>query len=92
MTWKPPKKAKRDANEPEIIASLEAHGMSVSRLDTPVDLLVGYGGFTWAVEVKMPSGVFTKAQIEFYDTWNGNRTILRSVSDAMKFARECRKK
>lgn len=39
-------KNKRDSNEGEIVATLRAHGLSVTHLDTPVDLLCGYGGQT----------------------------------------------
>ena len=40
--WKPPQKAKRDLNEPDIIAELLAHGLSVEPTDKPaVKYLVG---------------------------------------------------
>lgn len=83
-------KNKRDSNEGEIVATLRAHGLSVTHLDTPVDLLCGYGGQTWAVEVKDGQKPLTAAQIAFYEEWRGNHTIIRSVEDAEAFAREVR--
>ena len=81
---------KRDANEGEVVATLRAHGLSVVPLDTPVDLLCGYGGQTWAVEVKNGKAKLTEAQIAFFEAWRGNHTIIRSVADAEKFANEIR--
>ena len=82
---------KRDANEPEIVAMLEAHGFTVHRLDKPVDLLCGYGGRDYLIEVKTPKGTLTKSQKDFYATWRGSKTILRSAEDAEAFARGVRK-
>ena len=44
----------RDANEPEVIEWLEAHGYSVERIDVPCDLIVGKARRSHLVEVKMP--------------------------------------
>lgn len=50
--------ARRDGNEPEIVAALRAAGASVSALngDGIPDLLVGYRGETFLLEVKLPVG------------------------------------
>jgi hypothetical protein len=79
-------KNKRDANEPEIVATLRAHGFCVIHLDQPVDLLIGKGGKTWVAEVKTPKGKLTAAQVAFYETWHGNHLVLRSTQDASDFA------
>lgn len=81
---------KRDSNEPEIVETLESHGFSVKRLDTPADLLCGYGGRDYLIEVKTPSGTLTGPQELFYESWRGSKTILRSVDDAIEFARGVR--
>jgi hypothetical protein len=44
--------AKRDDNEHEIIATLKQCGATVQKLDEPVDLLVGYRGVNYLIEVK----------------------------------------
>lgn len=81
---------KRDANEPEIVKMLEAYGFTVVRMDTPADLLCGIFGRDYLVEVKTPTGTLTGPQEIFYGAWRGSRTILRSVEDAVEFARKVR--
>ena len=83
-------KNKRDGNEQEIVDCLRAHGLSVVPMDMPADLLVGYNRRTWLVEVKMPKGKLTPTQADFYASWQGNETILRSVDDATAFAQAIR--
>lgn len=83
-------KNKRDANEPEIITTLEAHGIGVVTLDTPCDLMCLYGGAVKLAEVKAPNGPFTPAQKRFYEAWPGYVTVLRTNDEATEFAREFR--
>jgi hypothetical protein len=87
---RPPLKAKRDANEPEIVSELRAYGLSVYKMDKPLDLLCGYRGQTYLVEVKTPKGTFTAPQEAFLETWKGDCTILRSIEEAAEFARNVR--
>lgn len=49
---------RRDDNEPQIVAALQAVGAGVQRLDGPglPDLLVGYRGRLLLIEVKRPDG------------------------------------
>ena len=74
----------RDANEPEIIAALEKVGASVYPLDLPLDLLVGYRGKTYLVEVKSEKGRYTEGQEEFMETWRGQIDVVRSVDQALQ--------
>jgi hypothetical protein len=82
----------RDANEAEIVAALEAVGATVERLDTPVDLLVGYRGRNFLLEVKAPlgprggrsAGRYTDDQAEWHRSWRGQRAVVRSVDDALR--------
>ena len=81
-------KNRRDTNEPEIVAVLEAHGLSVERVDKPLDLIVGYGARTYLCEVKNgPKAKLTKFQEAFFGRWRGHATVLTSVKDAEQFAR-----
>lgn len=81
--------AKRDDNEDEIVAALEACFASVVRLnctepDIP-DLLVGHNGITHLAEVKPQGKKLTDGQIEFARSWRGRPVrILYSVDDAMQ--------
>lgn len=79
---------KRDASEPEIVSTLELMGFSVVRMDTPVDLLVGFRGRCWLVECKSSDKGYGKAlnanQADFDAGWRGPKiVILRSSQDAM---------
>lgn len=79
---------KRDANEPEIIAALEAIGCTVYALDKPLDLLVGHGGKTYLLEVKdgakPPSWQrVTDDQQKFLEWWEGGTAVVvNSVESA----------
>ena len=84
--------AKRDASEPEIVSTLEQCGFSVVRMDTPVDLLVGFRGRCWLVECKTGSTGYGKGlnqnQSDFDAAWRGPRVvILRSAEDAGNWAK-----
>lgn len=48
--------AKRDASEPDIVRALESVGATVERLSAAglPDLLVGWRGRMWLLEVKLP--------------------------------------
>lgn len=92
----PPKyKSKRDASEKAIIQELDAHGISVFQLFQPVDLLCGFRGQTFLVEVKSGNKGYGKGlnenQQKFADGWNGGKIImLHSEIDARDWAIELR--
>lgn len=82
---------KRDAAEPEIVSSLTQCGFSVYRMNTPVDLLVGFRGRNYLIEVKSGSKGYAKKlnenQKDFADGWRGGDVvILRSAQDAIDWA------
>lgn len=85
--WKPPQKAKRDANEPLIVDALKACGVYVQKLDQPVDLLCCYRGRTFLAEVKNPDarGKPTRLQTEFLANWPGDICILETPEDAFAY-------
>jgi len=78
---------KRDANEPGIIAILEYAGASVYPLDKPLDLLVGFRGETFLIEVKNPAGAnrIEPDQKLFFEKWLGRAArIVRTEFDALE--------
>jgi Holliday junction resolvase len=86
--------AARDANEAEIVDALRTIGCSVIRLSEKgiPDLLVGFKGNTFLLEVKLPLGTkggkshsdLTKDQQAFFDQWRGKEPcVVRSVDEAM---------
>tara|TARA_R110000850_G_scaffold188906_1_gene314546 strand:+ start:246 stop:533 length:288 start_codon:yes stop_codon:yes gene_type:complete len=79
-------KNKRDANEKEIVTELQSQGFTVERMDVPADLLAGYGGHDYLIEVKMPKATLTGPQTIFYGEWRGSKTILRSIEAAREWA------
>jgi hypothetical protein len=80
---------KKDVNQGEIVSMLEKIGATVSILDTPCDLLVGYRGENLLLEVKdgsLPPSArkLTKAQEEFKRTWRGQFNVVTSVAEAFE--------
>lgn len=83
--------AKRDISEPEIVRVLEQVGMTVVRMDKPVDLLAGYRGVNFLIECKTDrkrggKNKKTKDQAEFLDMWRGQAVILNDAQQAMDWA------
>lgn len=54
--------ARRDANEPEIVAALERCGVQVWRLNEPCDLLTLFRGRWLPMEIKTRTGRTQRAQ------------------------------
>ena len=65
--------ARVDATQESIVSALRAAGAYVWVIGLPVDLLVGYKGHTFCVEVKSgPSKRLTKLQADFFENWSGS--------------------
>lgn len=78
---------RRDANEPEIVQALRAHGATVIFLDE-FDLLVGYKGNDYKIEVKTPKGKLTESQKKMIETWKGSPLhVVRSVDEALSIVK-----
>lgn len=78
--------AKRDSNEQEIIYALQQIGATVEQLndDALPDLIVGFRGENYLLEVKTSTGRLTTAQAAWWaNPWNGHRAIVRNVDDAL---------
>jgi hypothetical protein len=75
---------KRDRNEPEIVAALEAIGCTVIRLDLPLDLLVYYKKKFWLLEIKAEGGRLTKGQREFIERHPGPVAVVREPEEAIR--------
>jgi hypothetical protein len=76
----------RDSNHETIAQALQYHGCMVADLAEAgggvPDLLVGYRGILFLVEVKSPVGVLSPKQRAFFDTWiEYPALVLRSVDD-----------
>jgi len=65
--------ARVDKNQAEIVKALRDAGAYVWIIGLPVDLLVGYNGHSFLVEVKDgPKKRLTKLQQDFFENWSGS--------------------
>jgi len=65
--------ARVDANQEQIVSALRVHGAYVWIIGLPVDLLVGYNGQTFLMEIKDgPKKRLTKLQEDFFQNWLGS--------------------
>ena len=84
--------AKVDANQTEIVNALRQVGASVQSLASTgkgcPDLLVGFRGVNWLLEIKDGRKVrsarkLTKDQVVWHQTWRGKVYIVESVDQAL---------
>lgn len=82
--------ARRDSNEKNIVRYLERCGASVVQLDDPgiCDLLVGFNSINILIEIKNEKGKLTPAQVKFFETWQGQKAVVRSIKDAKQVLRD----
>jgi len=65
--------ARVDANQEQIVSALRAAGAYVWIIGLPVDLLVGFHGHTFLVEIKSTSKArLTPLQRDFFENWGGS--------------------
>jgi Holliday junction resolvase len=81
-------KKRRDANEPSIVQALRKIGARVERISGPdlPDLLVGFRGQWYPLEVKTAKGGSTKRQCQAYVKYGTSELlypVVRSVDEAL---------
>ncbi len=65
--------ARVDKNQAEIVKALRNANAYVWIIGLPVDLLVGYKGHTFLVEIKNgPQKRLTGLQADFFENWSGS--------------------
>ena len=68
--------ARIDANSTQVVTALRAAGAYVWIIGLPVDLLVGYKGHTFLVEIKDgPKKHLTDLQEAFFAKWAGGTLV-----------------
>ena len=72
-----------DANHAEIRAALERVGATVVP-DGPTDLIVGFRGANYLIEVKTEKGKLRPTQEDFVRWWKGHVAVVRSIEEALK--------
>lgn len=79
--------ARVDANHSMIVAALRQVGASVQDLAKVgqgcPDILVGYRGRNYLMEIKVTKGKPTHAQDVWHLTWQGQVVIVRDVDEAL---------
>ena len=94
MTWWH-RRQKKDGTHVAIARALEYHGCLVADLSQAgsgvPDLLCGYRGVLFCVEVKTPTGSLSKVQRAWFDEWaEYPALVLRSVDDVTHVMEELR--
>ena len=79
--------AKVDANHAVIVAALRQVGASVQDLAKVgqgcPDILVGYRGQNYLMEIKTNKGKATLPQIAWHTFWQGQVVVVRDVDEAL---------
>lgn len=86
--------ARTDANQHTIVAALRRCGCSVqdlSRVGRGVpDLLCGYHGQNYLIEIKIHKEKHTLIQKEWHASWRGQVVTLRSIEEAVQWINQRR--
>lgn len=84
--------AKIDANQTEIVKALRKFGASVQSLASTgkgcPDLLVGFRGMNWLLEIKDGQKVksarkLTDDQVVWHESWRGQVHVIESIDQAI---------
>jgi hypothetical protein len=80
-------RAQTDANQAEIVRALRCVGASVELLHRVgggcPDLLVGYRGRNFLLEIKVCKGKLNTLQERYHALWRGEIRVVRSVHEAL---------
>ena len=76
-----------DANQSAIVADLRKAGATVFSLHEVgygcPDLLVGFRGKNFIIEIKTEDGTLTPSQVDFHDGWRGQVDVARTSEEAL---------
>lgn len=80
--------ARTDRNQAEIVAALRQAGATVQHLHTLgrgcPDILVGYRGANYLMEIKAPGGRVTPDEAAWLQAWRGRAAIVASAQQALE--------
>jgi hypothetical protein len=80
-------RSRTDGNQAEIVAALRKAGATVQDLHTVgmgcPDLLVGYRGVNYLIEVKRPGETMNKRELFWHVEWEGPVEIAQSPEQAL---------
>lgn len=78
-----------DSTQPAVVRALKAVGADVMRITCPDrdgcwDVLVGFRGRDFKIEVKGPKTPLSEAQLELHRTWRGAKSyVVRTPEEAL---------
>ncbi len=73
-----------DDNQAAIVKALRAIGCSVDVIGDPLDLLVGYRGVNYLIEIKSSSRAQLRpSQKHFCETWRGQWSRANTIAEAL---------
>jgi hypothetical protein len=72
-----------DANHRAIVEGLRERGVSVE-LKGPLDVLCGFRGRNYLLEVKTARGKVRRSQEGFLQSWKGQAAIVRNLEEALR--------
>ena len=78
--------ARRDENEAAIVQALRKAGATVELLSATniPDLIVGYRGQNYLLEVKTEKGKLKEGQKNWASHWRGQHAVVRTVDEALQ--------
>lgn len=88
MVRNPARRGQQDRNQPEIVKALKQVGASV--VSTAAigggfpDLVVGFRGRNYLIEVKTVGGKLNPDQEKFHKEWYATVNVARTVDDALR--------
>lgn len=78
--------ARVDNNQKAIVAALrQIPGVTVYHLQKPLDLLIGFRGLNYVVDVKgSRSTAITPPQVKFFAEWTGQAALAYSLDEVLE--------
>lgn len=82
------RKARVDSNQREIVEFARSHGCTVAHLHTLgrgiPDLLIGYRGRNYLIEVKGEKKLLTEDEQNFFSKWRGDAAVVATKEDLVR--------
>ena len=79
--------SRADSNQREIVQALRTCGAAVQHIHREghgcPDILCGYKGKNYLLEIKMPGASLTKDELEWHSKWDGQVAVVHSIEEAL---------
>lgn len=82
------RKSRTDSNQKELVNFAKDHGATVAHLHTLgkgiPDILIGYQGRNYLVEIKSEDGKLTSDEEVFFNNWRGDAAVVATKKDLIR--------